>query len=98
MERHVLLKLRAAKNTDFSDQFGNKKIGVPYFCKNSKGVIEQKINYFSNEMDLEIFRELYANNQIYVINDVESIFNCIDWELVERELAYELGQLATVYT
>ena len=96
MERHVLLKLRVAINTDFADQFGNKKNGVAYFCKNSIGVIEQKINYFTNQTDLTTFKNLYANGQIYVIknpHDPESIFNCIDWDLVDKELNYELKKL-----
>ena len=96
MERHVLLKLRIANNLDFSDENGNKKFGVPYFCKNSKNIIEQKINYFTAETNLLDFKKLYSNAQIYVIKnpfDCESTFNCIDWNLVNQELDFELNKL-----
>ena len=82
--------------TDFSDQFLNKKIGVAYFCKNHLGIIEKKVNYFTNETDIKTFKHLYANGQIYVMqnpNVPESIFNCIDWDLVNKELDYELKKL-----
>lgn len=74
MEQQVVLKIRIAKKTDFSDQFGNKKIGAVYFCENSKGIIEEKINYFTNDTDMLTFKQLYANNQIYVfINPFEVV-------------------------
>lgn len=100
MERNVLLSLRVAMNTDFADQFGNKKLGVPYFEQNSKGVIEQKLRFFTNDTDLEHFKSLYANGQIWVIagNEAKSIFNCIDWDLVEKELEYETELLTKIKT
>jgi hypothetical protein len=74
MERQVVLKIRIAKNTDFSDQFGNKKIGTVYFCENSKGIVEEKINYLTIDTDMFTFKQLYANNQIYVfINPFEVV-------------------------
>lgn len=65
--RHVLLKLRLANKDDFADQFDQKKIGTVYFEQNSLGMIERKINYFSENTDLSSFKKLYANEQIYVM-------------------------------
>lgn len=96
MERHVLLQLRIAKNTDFSDDKGVRKQNIPYFCKNSIGVIEPKMYMFNSDTDIISFKELYACNQIYVFTnsfEVVATVNCIDWELVEKELAFELQEL-----
>lgn len=65
-ERFVIMKLRVANRDDFSDQFGNKRLGVMYFCKNKDGIIEKKPNYFKEDIDMITFKQLYANQQIYV--------------------------------
>ena len=66
MNRYVFMKLRVANKLDFSDQFGNKIIGAMYFCQSATGKIEPQPRYFSEETDLDTFRELYTHNQIYV--------------------------------
>lgn len=76
MIRHVLIKLRIATKEDFADRFGQKIIGVPYLEQNSLGVIDKTIKYFSEETDLTSFKTLYANSQIYVFanpNTVEAV-------------------------
>lgn len=96
MERHVLLNLRVATKEDFADEFGNKIIGVPYFEQSSTGVVQPTIKYFTENIDMQNFKELYACNQIFVMvnpNEAKSTFNCIDWELVDRELDFEINKL-----
>ena len=92
--RAVLIKLRIAKATDFADSDENKKQNIPYFCKNSIGVIEDKMRFFNDDTDMDTFRALYNCNQIYVFDEVQTPrnHNCIDWELVDKELDYELEQ------
>lgn len=77
MKRYVFMKIRPANKDDFADQFGNKIIGAMYFCQSSTGAIEPQPRYFSEETDLNTFRELYTHNQIYVperfMEDVEIV-------------------------
>lgn len=99
MERHVLVRLKVATNLDFSDEKGNKHLNMPYFYKNSKGVIETRVYYFNENTDLKTFKRLYAKAQIYVFDnptEVRASVNCIDWDLVENELEYELNQLQQI--
>lgn len=101
MERNVLLTLRQANPNDFADSNGNKKQNVPYFEQNSLGFIEPQIRYFSETTDLDQFKKLYAGNQIFVMvnpHESRSIFNCIDWDLVEKELQYETEKLTQLLT
>lgn len=101
MERNVLLLLRPAVKTDFSTEAGEKKIGVAYFEQQIDGIITPVINYFTNETDMFRFKSLYAVGRIYVMvnpNEPRSLFNCIDWDLVERELDFEKKQLSNIYT
>lgn len=96
MERHALIKLRVATPADFANDDGSKKIGTAYFEMSSLGVIQPVVKYFSHETDLAQFKELYAYGQIYVMttpNEARSIFNCIDWNLVESELEKETNLL-----
>lgn len=81
MERHVMMKLRIAQALDFSNQAGEKKIGTLYFQLNSEGVLERLPRYFTAETDLELFRQLYANKQIYVpVNPLDEIALLEEWE------------------
>lgn len=66
MERHVLMKLRNAVNTDFADDTGKKKIGVLYFEQSSTGALQPYPKYFSEQTDMLDFKTLYANKQIFV--------------------------------
>ena len=92
--RVVLLKLRIAKASDFAISETEKKQNVPYFCKNSIGEIENKIRFFNDDTDTDTFRALYNCNQIYVFDETQEPrnHNCIDWELVDKELDYEIEQ------
>ncbi|MBF03214.1 MAG: hypothetical protein CMP76_07955 [Flavobacterium sp.] len=99
MERHVLISLRIATKNDFFEANDERKNNIPYFYKNSKGVIETKVYYFNENTDIDTFRACYAHSQIYVFNDVTQVrasVNCIDWDLVENELKYELNQLQQI--
>lgn len=74
--RHVLIKLRLANKDDFSNELGQKKYGTVYFEENSNGIVERSIKYFNLNTDLLQFKKLYANNQIYVMengNEVAAI-------------------------
>lgn len=94
MERVVLLRLRVAARNDFATSSGERKTGIPFFYKNSTGVIEDKMRFFNDDTDLDNFRALYVNGQIYVFDEMQEPrnYNCIDWELVDKELDYEIEQ------
>jgi hypothetical protein len=99
--RHVLLKLRVATANDFKTATGEKKIGVAFFKQSATGVIENKICYTdadfqNNKIAIEEFKELFNCGQVWVMeNNTEpiSIFNCIDWHIIDKELDHELEQL-----
>lgn len=96
MERYVLISLRIATKEDFFESNNERKTNIPYLYKNSLGVIEKKIYYFNENTDIDTFRACYAHSQIYVFDnptEVRASVNCIDWDLVEKELEYELNQL-----
>lgn len=66
MKRYVFMKIRLANKDDFADQWGRKKIGAIYFQQSVTGAICTQPFYFTEETDLDKFRELYTHNQIYV--------------------------------
>lgn len=66
MKRYVFMKLRVANKDDFADQWGRKRIGAIYFQQSATGAIESTPHYFTEETDLNTFRELYTHSQIYV--------------------------------
>lgn len=99
MERHVLISLRIARKEDFFNANDTKKINIPYLYMGGNGVIGTKIYYFNEETDFDTFRACYAHSQIYVFdnpNEVRASQNCINWDLVEKELEYELEQLQLI--
>ena len=99
--RYALVKLRTAVKEDFSNPDGSKKTGTIFFKQSYTGAIETKVHVFDHETDIIDFKNLYANNQIYVFANpcnVESTTNCIDWDLISRELDFELEQLNKVST
>lgn len=80
MDRYVFMKLRIANKDDFADQWQRKRIGAIYFQQSATGAIEKKPRYFTEETDLNTFRELYTHNQIYVpVNPFEDV------EIVEEK-------------
>lgn len=60
------MKLREAKKEDFADQWGHKRIGAIYFQQSMTGAICTQPFYFTEDTNLESFRELYTANQIFV--------------------------------
>lgn len=66
MAHHVLMKLREATADDFANQFGEKRIGTMYFQQNFNGSVCTQPFYFTEQTNLETFRELYTSKQILV--------------------------------
>jgi hypothetical protein len=66
MKRYVFMKIRVANKDDFADQWNRKKIGAIYFTQSVSGAICTQPCYFTEETDINKFRELYTHNQIYV--------------------------------
>lgn len=62
----ITLKLRSAIRDDFTDQWDNKRIGTAYFCKNKDGILESRVYYFHENVDMMNFKTLYANGQLFV--------------------------------
>ncbi len=96
MKRHALLELRTAVAGDFTNSYGHKKIGAVYMVQSCTGEIETRIHYLTELTNMVEFKELYNCGQIYVFatpSEAKSTFNCIDWDLIDRELDYELQQL-----
>lgn len=60
------MKLREAKKEDFADQWGRKRIGTIYFQQSISGAICTQPFYFTEETNIESFKELYTANQIFV--------------------------------
>ncbi|MBS7231714.1 hypothetical protein KHA90_11820 [Flavobacterium psychroterrae] len=60
------MKIRVANKDDFADQWNHKKIGAIYFEQSITGTICTQPFYFTEETDINKFRELYTHNQIYV--------------------------------
>jgi hypothetical protein len=96
MKKKAIINIRVALPLDFSDENGKKKYGTPYFEMNSLGVIQNYIKYFSTETDLNQFKQLYKYGQIYVFyngTEINSVFNCIDWDIIDKEIEHELSYL-----
>lgn len=62
----ITLKLRPAIRDDFTDQWNNKRIGTAYFCKNRAGILEDRVYYFYENVDMLTFKTLCANGQLFV--------------------------------
>ncbi len=62
----ITLNIRPAVRDDFTDQWNNKRIGTAYFCKNKDGILEQRVYYFTEFTQMETFKTLYANGQVFV--------------------------------
>jgi hypothetical protein len=73
----VILNLRVAKASDFKNELGQKKYGCMYFQQSISGTFCNKPYFFHENTDLDVFRELYNSNQIWVLagifDDVEFI-------------------------
>lgn len=94
--RHTLLKLRVAISNDFKTKSGETKVGTLFFKQSFTGEIEQNIFYLNDDCNKDEFKELFNASQIFVLDNptkIEKVMHCIDWDLVDRELDYELAQL-----
>lgn len=63
----VILNLRVARASDFSDASGQKKYGCLYFQQSIKGTFCNQPYYFNENTDMEVFKELYQCRQIWVL-------------------------------
>lgn len=63
----VILNLRVAIATDFSNEIGGKKFGCMYFQQNYDGTFCNQPYFFHEGTNMEVFRELYRSNQIWVL-------------------------------
>ena len=81
-EHFLKLKLKIAKQEDFIEfshfkadkksRVFKMKLGHPFWCINSKGIIEEKNYCIKEHMDKDTFRLLLSNEQILVC-DIEDV-------------------------
>ncbi|WP_158235343.1 hypothetical protein [Flavobacterium sp. 9] len=73
----VILNLRVARASDFADSLGEKKFGCMYFQQSIDGTFCNQPYFFHENTDMQVFKELYSTNQIWVLagifDDVEII-------------------------
>lgn len=81
--RHAFLALRKAVAKDFTTVDNKPLFGAIYFCMNSKGNIENKINYLQPEIDLQTFKTLFDNGQIFVFENPNEVINIDEQTIVE---------------
>ena len=96
---HALIQLRIANADDFKTEAGQPKWNAVYFIQCATGMIERKAHYLTEASDKAEFKRLFDTGQIWVFgnpDEVTSIFNCIDWDLVNRELDDEIKKLEEV--
>lgn len=67
ISKAVILNLRVAIATDFSNEIGGKKFGCMYFQQNYDGTFCNQPYFFHEGTNMEVFRELYRSNQIWVL-------------------------------
>ncbi len=77
-QRAVILNLRVAKASDFSDELGRKKFGCMYFEQSFDGSFCNQPFFFHENTNLEIFRELFSTNQIWVLAGIFDKVEFID--------------------
>jgi hypothetical protein len=77
-KKAVILNLRVAKATDFSDELGQKKYGCMYFQQSIKGTFCNQPYFFHENTNLEVFKELYSSNQIWVLAGIFDEVEIID--------------------
>jgi hypothetical protein len=65
--KSVILKLRVAIASDFSNDIGGKKYGCMYFQQNMDGSFCNQPYFFHENTNMEVFRELYKSKQIWVL-------------------------------
>ncbi|HSD07924.1 hypothetical protein [Flavobacterium sp.] len=63
----VILNLRVAKASDFSNELGGKKYGCMYFQQNFDGSFCNQPYFFHEGTNMEVFRKLYQSRQIWVL-------------------------------
>ena len=78
MTKSVILNLRVARATDFSDELGQKKYGCMYFQQAFSGTFCNQPYFFNQNTNLEVFKELYGTNQIWVLAGIFDEVEIID--------------------
>lgn len=66
----VILNLRVARPSDFTNEIGGKKYGCMYFQQSFTGNFCNQPFFFHENTDLEVFRELFKAKQIWVLAGV----------------------------
>jgi hypothetical protein len=79
----VILNLRVAIGTDFTNELGGKKYGCMYFQQNRDGTFCNQPYFFHENTDLQIFRELYQSNQIWVL---AGIFDKVEYLEIRKPI------------
>lgn len=74
----VLLNLRVAQASDFSNEIGEKKFGCMYFQQSIDGTFCNKPYFFNEDTDMWVFRELYKTNQIWVLAGIFDEVEIVD--------------------
>lgn len=75
----VVMKLRIGNSNDFAYDNGTKRYGAMYFQQAFNGGFCTQPFYLTSETNMETFKELYLNKQIWVpvrvFDEVEIIEN-----------------------
>jgi len=74
----VILNIRVARASDFSDELGQKKYGCMYFQQSIDGTFCNQPYFFHENTNMEVFRALYSSNQIWVLAGIFDEVEIID--------------------
>ena len=77
-QKAVILNLRIARGSDFSDDLGQKKYGCMYFQQSIDGTFCNQPYFFHENTEMQVFRELYQSKQIWVLAGIFDEVQIID--------------------
>ena len=77
-QKAVILNLRVARGSDFSDDLGQKKYGCMYFQQSINGTFCNQPYFFHENTEMQVFRELYQSKQIWVLAGIFDEVEIID--------------------
>lgn len=77
-QKAVILNLRVARSSDFSNELGEKKFGCMYFQQSINGTFCNQPYFFHENTDMWVFRELYNSQQIWVLSGIFDDVEIID--------------------
>jgi hypothetical protein len=89
----VILNLRVARPSDFADSLGEKKFGCMYFQQSITGTFCNQPYFFHENTDMEVFKELYSTNQIWVLAGIFDEVEIID----KRKPILKNGKIKKTY-